>query len=209
MSILKININSNQVLENMALNCLQNIINNKTVCLNNIPIEISECVIVDVFNTFLTQFNSFHTDIEYSNFNGYAFNIWYLIENNEESGNMFLLESLDYKKEYTPCFLLDDVVNNKFPVMKQSYVGIMINEFEQLGSINKNNLNISYANLKNCECLIMSKHLLHRTDIDRNKNFRGFNFRVIIKNKDGSINYLNTIKKPYHVYDEKITKYLV
>jgi hypothetical protein len=165
----------------------------------------SDCVIVDVFNTTLTQFNTFHTDIEYLNFNGNAFNVWYLIENNEEYGNMFLLESPDYKKEYTPCFLLDDIVNNNFPIMKQSFLGSMINDYDQIGNINKNNVKITYANLKNGECLIMSKHLLHRTDINRNKHFRGFNFRVIIKNEDGSINYMNKYnnKKPYHIYDEE------
>lgn len=204
-SILKFNINTNELIENMALNCLQNIINNKTVYLNNIPIKMNDCVIVDVFNTTLTQFNTFHTDIEYLNFNGNAFNVWYLIENNEESGNMFLLESPDYKKEYTPCFLLDDIVNNNFPIMKQSFLGSIINGYDQIGNINKNNVKITYANLKNGECLIMSKHLLHRTDINRNNQFRGFNFRVIIKNEDGSINYVNKYnnKKPYHIYDEE------
>ena len=58
--------------------------------------------------------------------------------------------------------------------------------------------------MKNGECLIMSKHLLHRTDLSRTENFKGFNFRVIIKNKDGSIDYNQkyTKKKPYHIYDE-------
>lgn len=207
-TILKFNIHSKS-LKNMALECLQNIVNSQLICLNSIPIEMNECVIVDVFNTSLTKFNAFHTDIEYSNFTGDAFNIWYLTENNEEYGNIFLLESSDYKKEYTPCFLKDYDSNNYFPIMKQSYINELVqNNHKQIGSMDKNNLKISYASLKNGECLIMSKHLLHRTDIDRNKNFRGFNFRVIIKNKDGSINYKNKYKKtkPYHIYDEKNAK---
>lgn len=57
--------------------------------------------------------------------------------------------------------------------------------------------------MKNGECLIMTKHLLHRTDLDRSKSFKEFNFRVIIKNIDGSIGYRNKYSKikPYHVYD--------
>jgi hypothetical protein len=54
----------------------------------------------------------------------------------------------------------------------------------------------------------MSKHLLHRTDLSRNNNFKGFNFRVIIKNKDGSIDFKNSYNKikPYHIYDDKNNK---
>ena len=55
-----------------------------------------------------TKFNNYRTDIEYSNFDGHACNVWYLIENNENIGNMFLLETDEYKKEYTPCYLLDE-----------------------------------------------------------------------------------------------------
>ena len=53
----------------MAKQCLENIIHSKKVRLNNIPITIDDCVIVDVLNTSLIKFNSFHTDIEYSNYN--------------------------------------------------------------------------------------------------------------------------------------------
>jgi hypothetical protein len=207
-TVLKFDIRSKS-LKNMAFESLQNIVNSQLICLNSIPIEINQCVIVDVFNTSLTKFAAFHTYIEYSNFTGDAFNVWYLTENNEDCGNMFLLESSDYKKEYTPCFLKDYDSNNCFPIMKQSYINELVqNNHEQIGIMDKNNLKIFYASLKNGECLIMSKHLLHRTDITRNKNFKGFNFRVIIKNKDGSINYKNKYKKikPYHIYDEKKCK---
>jgi hypothetical protein len=57
----------------------------------------------------------------------------------------------------------------------------------------------------------MSKHVLHGGDLKRDNNVKGFNFRVLIKNKDGSINYnnfyKNTDKFPKHKWD-KINKKL-
>ena len=207
-TVLKFNIDTSNTLQIMAKKCLENILNNKNVCLNNIPIKMEDCIIVDVFNTSLTKFNEFHTDIEYASFTGKSFNVWYLIENNENTGNMFLLEANEYKKEYTPCFMVDDYKDDLIPIMKQSYISEINKKYKKLGYINQNNIQITYANIKNGECLIMSKHLLHRTDLSRNKNFKGFNFRVIIKNKDGSINYKHKYKniKPYHIYDEEHNK---
>ena len=114
----------------------------------------------------------------------------------------------EYKKEYTPCFLDDNYKNDLISVKKQSYICDITKNHENIGFINQKNLKITYANLKNNECLIMSKHLLHRTDLSRIDSFKGFNFRVIIKNKDGSIDYnkkYNKIKS-YHVYNEENNK---
>ena len=43
--------------------------------------------------------------------------------------------------------------------------------------------------MNNGECLVMTKHQPHGTDIRRNENNRmiALNFRVILKNEDGSI----------------------
>jgi hypothetical protein len=35
----------------------------------------------------------------------------------------------------------------------------------------------------------MSKHVLHAGDNRRNNNVKGFHFRVLVKNEDGSIDY--------------------
>ena len=207
-TILKFKVDNSKTLKHMAKECLIKILNAKKIFVNNNPIKINDCIIVDIFNSGLTKFNNFHTDIEYSIFNGNAFNVWYLIENNETFGNMFLLETNEYKKEYTPCFLDDTYKNDLISVKKQSYISDISKNYENIGFINQKNLKITYANLKNNECLIMSKHLLHRTDLSRIDNFKGFNFRVIIKNNDGSIDYnkkYNKIK-PYHIYDEEHNK---
>lgn len=207
-TILKCNIDTSMTLQQMAEKCLTKILNSKKICLNDEPIKLDNCIIVDIFNTGLSKFNNFHTDIEYSVFTGNAFNVCYLIENNETFGNMFLLETKEYKKEYTPCFLNDEYNDDLICVKKQSYIGEIIHCNKTIGYLNQNNLKITYANVKNNECLIMSNHLLHRTDLSRTKNFKGFNFRVIIKNKDGSIDYKQqyTKIKPYHIYDEENNK---
>ena len=110
------------------------------------------------------------------------------------------------KKKYTPCTLVDDFNGDLITVNKKTYFGEIFNLQPKIGFINKNNIKITYLNMKNEECLIMSKHLLHRTDLSRTENFKGFNFRVIIKNNDGSINYNNkykhTYKNSHHTYDE-------
>lgn len=207
-TILKFNIDNSKTLKQMAKECLIKILNTQKICLNDKPIKINDCIIVDIFNSGLTKFNNFHTDIEYSIFNGNAFNVWYLIENNETFGNMFLLETNEYKKEYTPCYLDDNYKNDLITLKKQSYISDITKNYETIGFINQKNLKITYTNLKNNECLIMSKHLLHRTDLSRIESFKGFNFRVIIKNKDGSIDYSKKYNKikPYHVYNEENNK---
>ena len=94
---LKINIDSSKTLNEMVKKCLKNILKTEKILINNKPVHMKECVIIDVVNI-ANSISSFHTDYEYSTFTGNAFNVWYLIENNESYGNMFLLQSSDYKK---------------------------------------------------------------------------------------------------------------
>ena len=50
----------------------------------------------------------------------------------------------------------------------------------------------------------MSQQLLHRTDLSKSNTFKGFNFRVLIRNNDGSTphKYKYTEIKSYHRYDD-------
>jgi hypothetical protein len=79
-----------------------------------------------------------------------------------------------------------------------------------LGYLHEDNVKVTYTNIKNCECLIMTKHLMHRGDDRRNNNVKGFNFRVLVKNKDGSIDYdiyyKPSDKFPNHIWDQKNKK---
>ena len=207
-TILKFNLDFSLGLKKLAVQCLKKILDKKKILSDGKIICLKDCVICDVFYSSLTKFNNYHTDIEYSKFTGNAFNVWYLIENNNFSGNVFLLKTNDYKKDYTPCVIEDDYNNNNLKVIRQKYSHKLLKYDEEIGYLNKNNINIKYLNIKNEECLVMTKHLLHRTDLSRNNNFKGFNFRVIIKNDDGSINYdgYDKIIKPYHNYCNKTKK---
>jgi hypothetical protein len=209
-TIIKIPIDSSISLHEMAKKCLKNILKSKKILINNKPIHFKECVIVDLMNTSSVALHGFHTDVEYSFFTGNAFNVWYLIENNENYGNMFILESDEYKKKYTPCSLY-----NKSKSMDSidlyrdslSLSTLLRTKRKKIGTLNK--YKITYTDIKNNECLVMSKHVLHRGDGKRKNNVKGFHFRVLVKNEDGSIyrNYYNASNKfPNHRWDQKNKK---
>ena len=210
---LNIPIDSSKSLHKMAKECLKNILKSKKILVNNKSINFEDCVILDLVDiSNVATFSAFHTDTEYSRFIGNAFNVWYLIENNENYGNIFLLESDEYKKKYTPCFLDNHYKDNLIPVNQNSYLNFLTFPFflKNLGYLNKDNVKVTYANIKNGECIVMSKHVLHRGDELRKDNVKGFHFRVIVKNKDGSINYNGFYKQsdkfPNHRWDEQNQK---
>jgi dTDP-4-dehydrorhamnose 3,5-epimerase-like enzyme len=91
----------------MAKKCLKNILKSKKILINDKPVHFKQCVIIDLMNTSNVVLHGFHTDVEYSYFTGNAFNVWYLIENNKNYGNMFILESDEYKKNIllVPCII--------------------------------------------------------------------------------------------------------
>ena len=82
--------------------CLKNILDKKIIYSseNQKMITIEDCVVCDYFEAGSTKFKFFHTDLEYDVFDSSAFNVWYLIENKNDYGNMFLLETPEYKKSY-------------------------------------------------------------------------------------------------------------
>ena len=102
-TVLDVKIDKSKSLHKMAKNVLHNILKDKYVLVNNKPVNFKDCVLLDVVDVTSIIFSGFHTDVEYFTFTGPAFNVWYLIENCENYGNMFILESSDYKKKYTPC----------------------------------------------------------------------------------------------------------
>ena len=213
-TVLKIPIQPSESLKQMAKQCLKNILKSKKILVNNQPIQTTECVIMDVMDTSTATFSGFHTDYEYSNFSGNAFNVWYLIENNEKYGNMFLLESDDYKKKYTPCNIDYNYNDKSIPLYKSSHLEFALAFVPyiktHIGYLNEDSVKVTYTNIKNGECLIMTKHLMHRGDDKRKNNVQGFNFRVLIKNEDGSIDYDKYYKPsdkfPNHRYDQKNKK---
>jgi len=214
-TILRIdNVSSTLDIKNMAKECLKNILDTKKILINNKHVNFKDCVILDLGNiSSCAIIHGFHTDGEYNTYTGNAFNVWFLIENNKKYGNLFLLESDDYKKEYTPCVLRNS--DDKFSIELTKGVGDQVisslipslirNSENNKIYINKNNTNMTYANIKNHECVVMTKHMLHAGDYRRTDDVKGFHFRVIVKNKDGSINY-NRSYKPTNKYPNHIWK---
>lgn len=212
-TVLDVKIDKSKSLHKLAKNVLHNILKDKYVLVNNKPVNFKDCVLLDIVDVTSINFNGFHTDAEYSIFTGSAFNVWYLIENCENYGNMFILESSDYKKKYTPCcinYKEYNIEDKKIPLQELSYFSSLNNVVKNTGYLNKNNIKISYTNLKKCQCIVMSKHLLHRGDHRRNNNVKGFHFRVLIKNEDGSIDYNKYYKPsdkfPNHMWDKENKK---
>lgn len=215
-TILRIdNVSSTLDIKNMAKECLKNILDTKKILINNKHVNFKDCVILDLANISSSAIiHAFHTDGEYNTYTGNAFNVWYLIENNKKYGNLFLLETDDYKKEYTPC-VLRDISDDKFSIELSKGVGEQIirslipsliqNSEKNKIYINKNNTNVIYANIKNHECVVMTKHMPHAGDYRRTDDVKGFHFRVIVKNKDGSINYKHSYK-PTNKYPNHIWK---
>ncbi len=193
-----ISINPDEELQHTCRSILEQVLKSDRIKTNDRTIlDISECIIVDCLYTKYTKFSDFHTDLEYNVFKSESFNIWYLLENNQSYGNMFLLESDTYKKEYTPCFL-KQTSPDTLSVTKNTILHAISNYDEEIASIPMKNCSIKYLNMKNKDCLVMGKHMPHRTDLRRDDMFKGLNFRVVIRNKDGSI---------YHSGDKQYMKY--
>lgn len=217
-TVLNVNIDAPDSLKIMAKKLLENILNSKKILVNNNPVQFKDCVILDIIDTSKITLTGFHTDIEYNDFTGNSFNVWYLIENKKSYGNIFILESDDYKKEYTPCYVKKksndrEISNyekhNIIDLHRHSFYSYFIHkEGEKIGTLKK--FKIIYADIKNGECLIMSKHVIHKGDIRRNGNVNGFHFRVLVKNDDGSVDYNKYYKAskkfPNHRWDRENKK---
>jgi hypothetical protein len=214
-TVLKFPIKPSESLKQMAKQCLKNILKSQKIIVNDKPIHIKKCVVMDIMDTSTATFSGFHTDYQYSTFTGDAFNVWYLIENNENYGNMFLIESDEYKKKYTPCKFDYNYNDKLIPLCKMSHLDfattfIPFKTQTHIGYLNEDRVKVTYTNIKNGECLIMTKHLMHRGDDKRKNNVQGFNFRVLVKNEDGSIDYNAYYKPsdkfPNHRWDQKNKK---
>ena len=184
-----------------ALECLTKILQLNTIVHRGAPVTLDDCVILDCLDNTVSKYANFHTDLDYANFTGHAFNVWYLIKNNAPYGNMFLMESPDYKPAFTPCYINDTVDGANTTSLSLMSHG-MLGDYGVVGKIT--NYDVLYANIENGECLVMTKHMLHRTDLARNSEFKGFNFRVLVKDPDGGIPHKNFCYpyKSYHRYDE-------
>jgi len=195
----------------MAYNILKCLLDTGLItCNGKIITDINQCIILDCLYSKNLTFGYIHTDIEYDWVLSQAFNVWYLIENNHDYGNMFLLETDEYDKSYTPCKLKDYYKNNdkNISVFKNNITRKLLQYGKKLGTLNLEKIKPKYLNIKNGECLVMSKHVLHSTDLRRTNNVNAINFRVVIKNDDGSIYHSGNkfAMRSNHKYDASTKK---
>jgi hypothetical protein len=172
----------------LSYHLIEQILNKNLICDDdNIPIKLSQVVLCDFFDTSTTNFPNFHTDLEYDLFISKAFNIWYLIKNEKDYGNMFLYDiDIDIKIPYLIKHM--NHTTNKAAVYKNTLWHQVTEYEEKLAEIDVHNSSFKYLNMVDGECLVMSRYLPHATDARRQPcQCRGFNFRVIVKNDDGSI----------------------
>ena len=163
----------NENIYNIIINLLQHI------HLNGRHIHIDECVVVDLLKSNIQTFPFIHTDIEWGVFNNSdGFQVWYLYENEEDIGNMFLFDT----KIVKPSKIMEYANNSNFIIKEQHGQEII-----EKVNVNDMDLKIKYLNMTKGECLIFGKNLYHMSDFRKSKYRYSINFRVIIKDPDGGI----------------------
>ena len=149
---------------------------------------------MDYLNINDTFIPSLHTDLDFNYFESNGINIWVLEENTESYGNMFLLEStkLDNIDNSILISLKNDKINVYSYDAESTFLNMENNEYFKITNIDLKDIKIKYLNIQNNECLVMNKNLPHSSDIRRNKNqIKAFNFRILLKEEDGSIIFKN------------------
>jgi hypothetical protein len=119
-----------------------------------------------------------------------GFQIWYLYENDESYGNMFILD--------TPQVLPSSE-------LQMSQEKIIIRE-----QCDKETITIAdphmlddpmyYLDMKKGECFIMNKNVYHTSDIRNNPNRSAVNLRIVIKDPDGGIPVNYDQSCPYNMF---------
>lgn len=160
------------------------------VLVNGKSIDIDRCVIVDLLHSAVQSFPSIHTDIEWGVFNkSDGFQIWYLYENDDNVGNMFLYEKSDV-----------------LPSTRLLYEDGLISTINQCGDeiidVNTVESNIDpkvyYLDMTGGECLIFGKNLYHSSDHRKSKYRYSINCRVVLKDADGGIPINENEQCPYN-----------
>jgi len=160
------------------------------------PLSVEDCVIVDVIDRHGSYFSSFHTDMEWALFPGSdGFQVWYLVYNKEKSrhGNMFIHNNPTYDHICTPSFIKID--GEKIKLVKND----VLTHKTTCDNFDLEKGNFNYLDIADKDCLLMTKNVLHSSDMRlTNKEDRyAINFRVVFRNKDGSINFNNSAENAF------------
>ena len=186
---------------------LQYLIDNKHIYLKDRILKIEDMVVIDVLTHNGAYYPNFHTDLQWNYFpecNG--FQIWYLKKNiNSNIGNMYLYISDEYTHKLTPStlkYIKPDILR----ISQNNYQSI-INTNPTIKDIKLNSGQFYYLNINEGDLFIMNKNVWHSSCpyLKNNEDRIAVNFRVIIKNHDGSIPHNNNFiyKKFKHTYKNK------
>ena len=117
---------------------------------------------------------------------------------------MYLYVSEEQNSSLTPSSL-KYIENNNIEVYDN-----LINKLKESKKLKEFNIKkgqFFYLNMKNTDCLIMSKNLWHASCpyLKKSNDRKSINFRVVVRNDDGSINHNgNMLYRRYnHIYKNK------
>jgi hypothetical protein len=153
------------------------------------PLTIKDLVVVDVLDVNGSYFGRFHTDTEWDLFpEADGFQIWYLVYNKEKNryGNMFLHTNPKFDHTFSPASVKHK--NGKIIIEDNDY---SIKRRTTCDNFPLDKGKFTYLNIHDGDCLIMTKNVLHSSDLRLTKpeNRLSINLRIVIRNEDGSINY--------------------
>lgn len=163
-------------------------------------VTLQTCVIYALNKERGAYFPSIHWDTDWLQFPGVAgFQIWFLVHNIADEGNMFLISTPELHSDDPPM----KFVATKDGGMQKQFHDKSKHEcpLKRFKSIADARLKFQYLDLKPGDCLIMCKRQLHMSDprllLKGKKNDRlAVNFRVIVRNEAGKIPFW-----PFHAYN--------
>lgn len=166
-------------------------------------LKLDDCLFYSISIGRGSPFGIIHSDTDWLQFpDADGFQFWFLLENSEETGNMFLVNTPLQGGNDMPeafYFLRNGIVVKTHHTTEP--VEAPINVFENIEACK---FTFKYIDMKPGECLILSKRQLHMSDfrpaLEKNFSDRlAIHMRVIIKKPDsGSITFW-----PNHPYAER------
>ena len=124
-------------------------------------VTIEDVLVLDLLTQSGTGFPFFHTDSHWDAFTGDGFQVWYLLENDdeEERGNMYLLEYEELSTS-TPTYL----IHREGEVFAVRHGADGTDPCTRGEPIQCQNAKLSYLSLKPGDCLVMGPWTAHATD---------------------------------------------
>ena len=141
---------------------------------NDSTLSVSDVVVVDIIASKGAYFPSMHTDVEWTFYPNDGFQVWMLLDNPKEEGNMFLFETDDVHEHGGGASV--KVVNDKL-MMKKTTSPSQRAEWRDL-SIRKT----LYLAFQRGDLVVFNQNMLHMSDFRTNAKSRfAINFRVLIR----------------------------